>query len=229
MMTFTLKRAYGTWVVGGLTVLGLSMATAPVAMADALSDNKVVYDRQGNIVRAALSGTCVRTQWEAGTDACAPPAPPAPPQMARVAAPATVIEQEDRTVYFDFDSAVLDANAQRKLDSMARVLQSAQDVKHAMIVGYADRIGNAQYNQQLSAKRAQTVKDYLAKRGYVNTQVAEVRAVGDTQSNTPCRSADKRSELISCLQPDRKVEVEMTYKDNRNVYYDRPVSYNTVR
>ena len=48
-----------------------------------------------------------------------------------------------------------------RLDTLANVLKSDQSVKEAKIVGYADRIGSVSYNEQLSQKRAETVRDYL--------------------------------------------------------------------
>src|SRR5436190_10269808 len=65
----------------------------------AVPDNRdVVHNSYGNIVVNSF-GNCVRTKWVSNTDECAAP------QMAR----RIPIAQEERTVYFDFNKATLDA------------------------------------------------------------------------------------------------------------------------
>lgn len=180
------------------------------AYAQGMDDNKVVRDTSGNIVRSYEHGTCARTKWEEGSDPCATEprhvAQPAPKPVER-----TVLSQKDKTVYFGFDSAQLSSDAKEQLDDVATTLQGANDIQSADIVGYADIMGNSSYNEALSRKRAQAVKDYLAERGYLNTQVAAVRGVGATNSVTQCDLSMPRDEKIACLSADRRVEVEVKY------------------
>jgi OOP family OmpA-OmpF porin len=91
------------------------------------------------------------------------------------------------------------------------LLKSDKEIKSVSIVGYADRIGSAAYNEKLSRKRAVSVKDYLAKQGYTNASVTKVRWVGKTKPSTNCAAGSPRASLIECLSPDRKVEVEVNY------------------
>src|SRR5690606_4708796 len=119
------------------------------------------------------------------------------------------LESAEKTVYFDFDSSELTHEAQARLDSMAQALREAQDVRSADIVGYADRIGSTSYNTALSKQRAETVKAYLASRGYLNTRVAEVRGLGEAHPVSNCNREESRAKLINCLSPDRRVEVEI--------------------
>lgn len=190
--------------------LVMLLGTTTMAYADSLDDNKVVRDSRGNIVRSYEHGTCARTKWEEGSNPCAVApthiAQPAPKPVER-----TVLSQEQKTVYFGFDSAALTSDAENQLNDVATVLQGAKDVQSADIVGYADSMGNAAYNTALSRKRAQAVKDYLAERGYLNTQVANVRGVGESVSVTQCDSSMKRDERIACLSADRRVEIEVKY------------------
>ena len=74
------------------------------------------------------------------------------------------------------------------------------------ITGYTDRIGSATYNQKLSQRRANAVKDYLVGKGVV---ARRLEAVGKGKDNpvVTCNNK-KRSELIKCLEPNRRVEVE---------------------
>lgn len=197
------------------TALSLS---APTSYASGLDDNKVLRDSNGHIVRSVAFGTCVRSKWEAGSNPCAPvptvaqtePAP-APKTYER-----TTVATADRTIYFDFDSAQVSPQAQTKLDSLAHTLSQANDIKSATIVGYADRKGSSSYNRQLSKRRAENVKTYLAQQGYVKTQVADVRAAGETSPMAQCDPTMPRSQEIECLSPDRRVELEIQYLNTQH-------------
>ena len=81
------------------------------------------------------------------------------------------------------------------------------------VEGHTDRLGSTEYNQTLSEERAESVKNYLVTSG--NIDPTRISAVGksETQPVTAagdCPDSQARSALISCLQPDRRVEVEVT-------------------
>lgn len=198
-----------------LLLLG-SLFSAPPAQAD--TERKVVKGNSDPVVETS-DHTCVRTKWMSVDDPCAPPPPPpppapvvmAPPPLPPPLQPRTVIQQEDRTVYFDFNQTVLKPEAQQKLRLLAGVLRGAKDIQRAEIVGFADPIGSKKYNYALSEKRAHKVNDYIRGQGYLKTVVAKVRGVGEDQARASCDDRKKRSERITCLSPDRKVEVEIVY------------------
>jgi OOP family OmpA-OmpF porin len=80
------------------------------------------------------------------------------------------------------------------------------------IEGYTDRLGSDAYNRKLSQRRAESVKDYLVDSGEV--QAAKIEAVGKSQSNPvtkpdECKGNKRSPALIACLQPNRRVEVEV--------------------
>lgn len=155
----------------------------------------VVRDSDGNVVRSS-NGECVRTQWIVGSDACAPYVQ-------------TVIALEERTVYFQFNKSTLTTKAKVKLDKLAEAINKMGDVKSIRIVGYADRIGSAEYNEKLSKKRAAEVKKYLTKKGVAYPNVTETRWFGDTQPIANCPKSLPKAKKIECLQKDRRVEVEI--------------------
>jgi len=65
---------------------------------------------------------------------------------------------------FEFDKATLTPNAEETLDALVPLLAKAG--KHpARVEGHTDAKGADAYNQTLSEKRAQTVKDWLVARG----------------------------------------------------------------
>lgn len=103
---------------------------------------------------------------------------------------------------FDFDSAVLKANARPALDELARQLSQAQYQK-IDIVGHADRIGPAKYNQRLSEKRARAVREYLVAQGIDGARIA-VSGVGSSEPVTGSDCEGLRGKhLVSCLGRDR--------------------------
>lgn len=65
-----------------------------------------------------------------------------------------------RTVYFDTDISQLTDAARTDLDQLASSLRDAGEYS-IYIYGAADVDGGEKYNQQLSERRAQTVRDYL--------------------------------------------------------------------
>lgn len=170
-------------------------------------DYRAVWrDSDGVIVRS-MSGVCVRGDLVAGFDPCA----------ARNWAPVirmrhTEISQADRTVYFEFDRYLLSNEAKEKLSTLAEIVKEADDVDGVQIVGYADRLGSVSYNDKLSQRRAMTVRDYLIDQGIVNASVTKTRWVGKSEPTAKCSNRMRKNQLIECLQPDRKVMVELVYK-----------------
>ena len=61
----------------------------------------------------------------------------------------------------------------------------------------------------LSQRRAQTVANYLSSRG-VPASVISAQGAGESQPAVECSDKLGRSELIACLQPNRRVEIQVT-------------------
>ena len=74
--------------------------------------------------------------------------------------------------------------------------------------GHADRLGSPQYNQKLSERRADAVKAYLVKQGATAAKI-ETYGFGKTLQVKSCPDQKDRKALIECLQPNRRVEVEV--------------------
>ncbi len=76
--------------------------------------------------------------------------------------------------------------------------------------GHTDRLGSTVYNQRLSEQRVAAVQSYLVSRG-IESKRTYTEAKGETQPVTKagqCNGA-VTAELIACLQPDRRVEIEV--------------------
>lgn len=110
---------------------------------------------------------------------------------------------------FAFDKSVLKPEGKVMLDELAGQLDGAT-YDNIIATGHTDRFGSNAYNQKLSERRAQAVKDYLVSK---NVQAGRIDAEGkgETQPVTKagdCRGA-KSARVIACLQPDRRVDIEM--------------------
>ena len=142
------------------------------------------------------------------------PAPPpvvAPtPLVVAPPPPPPVIEQISLSsdVLFAFDKADLLPAGQQKIDEISSRLKGA-NVQLINAIGHADRIGSENYNKQLSEKRAAAVKDYLAQKGVETGKVhSEGRGKSEPVTGDQCKGVSG-AKLISCLQPDRRVDIEV--------------------
>lgn len=134
--------------------------------------------------------------------AAAPAAPAAPkPSAEKITVAADAL--------FDFDKAVLRPEGKAKLDEL---VAKAGQIKLEVIlaVGHTDRLGSAAYNQKLSERRANAVKEYLVAKGIEANRVY-TEGKGETQPVTgaTCKGNTKTKALINCLQPDRRVDIEV--------------------
>jgi OmpA-OmpF porin, OOP family len=118
-----------------------------------------------------------------------------------------------REVLFGFDRAELDGEGRKRLDDLAQALLGSAFPRSVLIIGHADRLGSAAYNEQLSARRAQAVRDALIEKG-VPARLLRVHSKGDSVPLTAGRcgavgGAEAKQTLIACLQPDRRAEIEL--------------------
>ena len=153
------------------------------------------------------------------------PAPaPAPAALAPVQAPPPVIQRItlNTDVLFEFGKAQLRPGAHEKLNELAQTMQGAE-VDRVVAVGHADRIASDDYNRDLSERRANAVKEYLVQKG-VDPQRVQAEGRGESEPVTQCSRMGpenaKNAKLVSCLQPDRRVEIEVL--GHRQVAGDTP-------
>ena len=143
------------------------------------------------------------------TPEVAPP-PPTPTPVPVPPAPVTQKLNYSGDALFGFNKATLQPEGKNALNDLVRELQGATYEK-VTVTGHTDRLGSNAYNQKLSERRAQTVRDYLVEQN-VGSNVIEVQGKGETQPTPETASCKggKSAKLIACLQPDRRVEVEMS-------------------
>jgi OOP family OmpA-OmpF porin len=139
----------------------------------------------------------------------APPPPPLPPPPA-APAPTPQVQKItlDSKVLFDFDKAVLKPEGKAAIDSqVVGKLTQVQKLEVVLVTGHTDRLGTDAYNQKLSERRADVVRDYLVSKGVARDKI-ETIGMGEKQPLVQCDQKNLKA-LIECLQPNRRVDVEV--------------------
>ena len=134
------------------------------------------------------------------------PTPPAPPAPVAPAITSQKITYQADTL-FDFDKAILKPAGKEKLDDLASKIQGL-NLEVVVATGYTDRIGSDKYNDRLSLRRAQAVKAYLVSKGIEANRIYTEGKGKRNPVTTGCNQKN-RKQLIACLAPDRRVEVEV--------------------
>ena len=148
------------------------------------------------------------------------PAPaPAPMVVAVAPAPAPVTAQAPRQrvsftaeSMFGFDRSTVRPEGRSALDAFAGKLAGTQ-FDQITVEGHTDRLGTEGYNQQLSQRRADAVKTYLVTESKVDAGKINAMGMGEGRPVTQtadCKGNAPNDKLIACLQPDRRVDIEVT-------------------
>jgi OOP family OmpA-OmpF porin len=212
--TVTRKLLLGAMVV--------PMLFAGAAMAEEQPE-AYASDARGVTARDS-SGDCWRTGYwtpAMATYECDPellpkpektveaPAEPTPaPVPANYGEPEKVSLSADQL--FDFDKANLKPEGKQALDDLVSKLEGVK-YDTIVVIGYADRIGSDAYNKKLSMRRAESVKSYLVNEKSIAADTIFTDGKGEANPVTgdTCKGDKKTKALIACLQPDRRVEVEV--------------------
>lgn len=139
----------------------------------------------------------------------AAPPPPPPPVMA---APERRRVSFEADSLFGFDQTSLRPEGRAKLDVFASELKGTS-FEVVTVEGHTDRLGSTPYNQALSERRAEVVKAHLVSVGGLEAGKVSAVGKGETMPVTAadaCKGSRPTATLILCLQPDRRVEVEVT-------------------
>ena len=140
------------------------------------------------VMSAALLGGCAYLCEDATNPTC-------PNKKAQT------VKKADYTLdasLFAFDSAALSSKAQASLDKLAVALKDSG--KKAEVNGYTDSTGSAEYNVDLSKRRAQAVASYLEGKG-VAAKNLTVNGYGATDfvasNDTPeGRAQNRRVDIV---------------------------------
>lgn len=150
----------------------------------------------------------------------APVAAAAPAEIAPAALPAIaacVPKFETVTIsaekLFGFDQVKLQEGSKPALDEVVAKLKAHPEFELVLVTGHTDRIGSAAYNQKLSERRAEQVKNYIVSQG---VEGSRLKAVGKGMSEPVEACTGLRGKkAVECLQPNRRVVIsaEEQHKD----------------
>ncbi len=139
----------------------------------------------------------------AATPVCAPAPDPAP-TIDKLSLAADALFAFDKSGLAD----LLPAGRARIDAMMDQFKRGYARIDSISLVGYTDRLGGVAYNQALSERRASTVKQYLQSKGYTGSIASSGK--GKAGQIEACTGVAPRSALIACLQPNRRVDIEVT-------------------
>lgn len=111
---------------------------------------------------------------------------------------------------FDFDKSVLRPAGKDALDEFVGKMKAHPEVDLLLVTDHTDQIGTDKYNQKLSERRAAAVKAYLVSKGIAADRIETV-GMGEKEpvkSVKECKG-NRGKKLIECLQPNRRVVVEI--------------------
>ena len=219
------KFASGATAIIALYGLAISVSLA----ADVPSRSGYLQDSRGNLVRNNY-GECWRTgywtpalaivecdpQLVKTAEAVPEPTPPAPTPAPIVAGPEQPVFQKitlQAETLFDFDKAIVKPENTKELDDVAAKMKQYPQVELILVTGYTDKIGSDSYNLKLSRERAAAVKNYLVNQG-VEANRIETEGKGEADPVVSCNDVKGKAnrhnkKLIACLQPNRRVIVEV--------------------
>jgi OOP family OmpA-OmpF porin len=229
-----MTRRFVTVALVGAMAVGVSTGAAAqanptnsgyVLSATAPPDNNVVRNGAGNLCwrtgywTPAMAFTACdpdlvpKPPAPAPAPAVSPPPPPPPPPPAPPKpAPAPAVQKITLAskALFDFDKYALKPEGMAAIDSeIIAKLRDVQKLELVLVTGHTDRIGTQAYNQKLSERRADAVRNYLVSKGVAKDKI-ETLGMGKTQPvpGVTCTMTAMK-ELIACLAPNRRVEVEV--------------------
>jgi OOP family OmpA-OmpF porin len=178
----------GKLIIGGAAALAFASGPAFAGITPNVLDSSgaPVRDGSGNCVQSLVSvkhPACEAKKVEppkpasAPTPATAPKAPDAKPAAQPTPAPKSVKQsitiQAD--ALFDFDKYNLRADGKAKIDeALGKIKSQGVEVEMIIVTGHTDSVGSEAYNQKLSERRANTVKDYMVSKGIAAAKITTI-------------------------------------------------------
>jgi OOP family OmpA-OmpF porin len=201
------------------TMISMAMLCL-TAMSSLAHAEGYLVDSRGQVVRSG-TGLCIRTGFWTPADATPEcdaslvkaKVEPTVFQEKTLEAPTVINEAQyskevlSADVLFGFNKYHLTKEGQDLLTRLSNHT-SDKDVKAVIVVGYADPIGSDSYNQKLSERRAQTVKEFLIANGFQSESI-QTTGLGETELKVTKEDC-KGKGMIQCLAPDRRVEITIS-------------------
>ena len=111
-----------------------------------------------------------------------------------------VMNLDSHAIQFEFNKAVLLSMNREVLSRIAGILLTSKGYS-IKVHGHTDDVGSQAYNQELSEKRAEAVRDYLVQAG-IGSEIISTKGYGKSKPLVTARSPEARAK-------NRRVEVEI--------------------
>ena len=202
-----MKHEYHIGRLIGSIAAGMLLANVAVAHEAGTVTDGYVGDSQKHYITHS-TGDCVRTgSWkkEDQTVDCGlvpvakapPPPPPAPPTYEKFTLAAEAL--------FDHDKSVVKQAGKDALHALDEKIKSkGATVVDIDVIGHTDSDGSEEYNQALSIRRANAVKEFMASEG-IDASIIDVSGKGELSP-----IADNRTREGRALN--RRVEIHVGVK-----------------
>lgn len=183
--------------------IALALAIAATTAAGAVSA-QTVDNWQNPFGDVWMNGTnelCWRDNfWTPATGIPGCDGVPVAQAEAPVVAPTATKVVLNADTFFDFDKSTLKPEGRQVLDQVASQAGTI-NLETLIATGHTDSIGTEQYNQGLSQRRANSVKDYLVSKGVAADRIY-VEGKGETSPVASNSTREGRAQ-------NRRVEIEI--------------------
>ena len=126
-----------------------------------------------------------------------------------------IVVEFSSNVLFGTDKSNLSSDATMNLDKLVTILNTYPDTD-IEVQGHTDSKGSEAYNQNLSAKRASSVSDYLISRGISNSRI-RIKGFGETVPKYDNNTAEGRTQ-------NRRVEFLITANEKMKAQSEKEVA-----
>ena len=183
--------------------IALALAFAAATATSAVSA-QTVDNWRGAFGDVWMNGTnelCWRNAfWTPATGIAGCDGVPVASAPAPVVAPTATKVVLNADTFFDFDKDTLKPEGRQVLDQVASQVETL-NLETLIAVGHTDSIGSEQYNQGLSERRANSVKNYLVGKG-IPTDRIYTEGKGETSPVADNATREGRAQ-------NRRVEIEI--------------------
>ena len=136
-------------------------------------------------------------------------------------------------IYFDFDTETIRSVSLPLLDQVAEVIGRLPATRRIRVDGYSDSEGDAEYNLDLSYRRARAVVEYLSSQGVPRNRL-EYRGYGEVNPVAPNdspegRALNRRVEMKVLKRKEVETIQDIIVLRNRDRIGSRVVDYNDAK
>ncbi|SEE20169.1 OmpA family protein [Bradyrhizobium erythrophlei] len=111
----------------------------------------------------------------------------------------------DLEIHFDYNSAEIAKGSTQAVQELGKALSDASMKGSTFVVaGHTDAIGSEAYNQDLSERRADTIKNYLVERYGLNGSDLVTVGYGKTRPKDPRAPMDPTNRRVQVVNMDTK-------------------------